>query len=128
MSTIAPAIGQRVARLKPSSSNSSLSTLNALTGTTSTSSGLTAQTASSLQKQPDTFLHEQNQLHTIAGSSSAGSINSHTSREPKEVAPSILLNLLSSNTKEAPTRIPRISSRVFVLGSPTLKNSTSAPE
>lgn len=125
MSAIAPATAQRVASLK-STSNSSLSTPSGPTRTTSTSSRLTAQTASSLQKQSDTSLRTRNQLPTIAGSPSAGSINSHASKEPKEPPPSTLLNLLSSSgTKETPTRIPRISSRTSALGSPTLKNSTS---
>lgn len=121
MSAITPATAQRVASLKSSSSNSSLSTPSPSTRTTTTaSSRLTAQTASSAQKQADASLRGRGQLPTIAGSPSVGPIGSHTSREPKDMPPSSLLNSL---VKETPTRIPRISSRTSAVGSPTLKNS-----
>lgn len=124
MSAIAPATAQRVASLKSSSSNSSLSTPNAPTRTPSTSSRLTAQTASSMQKQSDTSVRGR-QLPTIAGSPSVGSVNSHTSKELKEGPPSSLMNSAAGIVKETPTRIPRISSRTSAVGSPTLKNSAS---
>lgn len=124
MSAIAPATAQRVARLKLSSSNSSLSTPNAPTRIPSTTSQLTAQTASSMQKQPDTSVHGQ-RLPTIAGSPSVGSVNSHTSKELKEGPLSSSVNLAAGIAKGTPTRIPRISSRTSAVGSPTLKNSAS---
>jgi len=124
MSAITPATAQRVASLKSSSSTSSLSTPSPATRTTSTtSSRLTAQTASSAQKQADAALRSRGQLPTIAGSPSAGPSGTHTTREPKDLPPSSLLNTLSVNMKETPTRIPRISSRTSAVGSPTLKSS-----
>lgn len=122
MSAITPATAQRVASLKSSSSNSSLSTPSPPTRTASTtSSRLTAQTASSAQKQADASLRGRGQLPTIAGSPSVGI--SHASREPKDMPPPSLLNTVTGNVKETPTRIPRISSRTSAVGSPTLKNS-----
>lgn len=124
MSAITPVTAQRVASLKSTSSNSSLSTPSAPTRNPSTSSRLTAQTASSMQKQSDPSLRGR-QLPTIAGSPSVGSVNSQTFKEPKEPPPSSLLNSVAGNSKETPTRIPRISSRTSAVGSPTLKNSTA---
>jgi dual specificity tyrosine-phosphorylation-regulated kinase 2/3/4 len=122
MSAITPATAQRVASLKSSSSNSSLSTPSPPTRTASTtSSRLTAQTASSAQKQADASLRGRGQLPTIAGSPSVGI--THASREPKDMPPPSLLNAVTGNVKETPTRIPRISSRTSAVGSPTLKHS-----
>ncbi|KAF7971643.1 hypothetical protein HWV62_20682 [Athelia sp. TMB] len=127
MSAIAPATAQRVASLKSSSSNSSLSTPVTPTKPQSsgTSSRLTAQTASSMQKQSDPSLRTRGQqLPTIAGSPSIGSVNSVTSKEPKDMPPPSLLNSLPSNMKETPTRIPRISSRTSAVGgSPIMRNA-----
>ncbi|KZP29987.1 hypothetical protein FIBSPDRAFT_1038668 [Athelia psychrophila] len=125
MSAITPATAQRVASLKSSSSNSSLSTPVTPTKsqTSPSSSRLTAQTASSMQKQSDPSLRTRGQqLPTIAGSPSIGSVNSVASKELRDMPPPSLLNSLPSTMKETPTRIPRISSRTSAVGSPTMKN------
>ncbi|PCH38304.1 kinase-like protein [Wolfiporia cocos MD-104 SS10] len=118
ISALPAATAQRVASLK--SSNSSLNS-NAASSSSSrlTASRATAQTVSSMQKQSDASLRGRNQLPTIAGSPSVGSIGSHTVRESKEPSSSSLNP--SSLLKETPTKIPRISSRSSTTNSPTLK-------
>ncbi|KAL4249574.1 protein kinase superfamily protein [Abortiporus biennis] len=117
MTALPPATAQRLANLK-SASNSSLSS----TSSTPKSSRVTAQTVSSMQKHSDSSLRSRNQLPTIAGSPSVGSITHHSTREPP---PSSSLNASSGLSKETPTKIPRISSRSSAANSPTLKSNAS---
>ncbi|KAJ8699713.1 serine/threonine protein kinase, CMGC, dual-specificity [Pleurotus ostreatus] len=128
ISALEPATAQRVARLK--SSNSSLSTppSSTATRTPSSSSRLMSQTASSLAKQSDSSLRGRNQLPTIAGSPSVGTVatnSSQTLREGREGPPPTSSNTNSGLAKETPTKIPRISSRTSTTSSPPLKGSAS---
>ncbi|KZT69063.1 hypothetical protein DAEQUDRAFT_302437 [Daedalea quercina L-15889] len=123
ISALPAATAQRVASLKPTTSSSG--SINSSTSATSrlASSRATSQTVSSMQKQSDSSLRGRNQLPTIAGSPSVGSVNSHVMKEPKEPPPSSSLNPTSSLSKETPTKIPRISSRSSTTNSPTLKGN-----
>ncbi|CCM02908.1 uncharacterized protein FIBRA_05022 [Fibroporia radiculosa] len=120
ISALPAATAQRVASLK-STSSSSLSSNQQVQSTKPVSSRATSQTVSSMQKQSDTSLRSRNQLPTIAGSPSVGSVTSHVAREAKEAPPSSSLNPTVSLSKETPTKIPRISSRSSTANSPTLK-------
>lgn len=125
ISALEPATAQRVAKLKSSTLTVAAAAPVAVR-TPSTSSRLTTQTASSMQKQSDASLRSRNQLPTIAGSPSVGTINSvaHTTKESKEFNPA--LNIVSGLPKETPTKIPRISSAASAIPSPPLKHSSSA--
>ncbi|KAI0948418.1 hypothetical protein AcV7_009169 [Taiwanofungus camphoratus] len=120
ISALPPATAQRVASLKSSSVSSNQS--NTATARLA-SSRATSQTVSSMQKQSDASLRSRNQLPTIAGSPSVGSLNQHTGKDAKEPPPSSSLNVSSSLPKETPTKIPRISSRSSTTNSPTLKSN-----
>ena len=120
ISALPAATAQRVASLKSNASSGSAST--SATARLATSRA-TSQTVSSMQKQSDSSLRSRNQLPTIAGSPSVGSVNSHVMKEPKEAPPSSSLNPTSSLSKETPTKIPRISSRSSTTNSPTLKGN-----
>ncbi|KAF9452805.1 hypothetical protein P691DRAFT_659930 [Macrolepiota fuliginosa MF-IS2] len=124
ISALEPATAQRVAKLK-SSTSSTASATPVASRTPSTSSRFTAQTVSSMQKQSDASLRSRNQLPTIAGSPSVGTVNSisHAAKENREPSNSSL-NIVSGLPKETPTKIPRISSAAAV--TPPLKNSSSA--
>ncbi|TFY59885.1 hypothetical protein EVJ58_g5496 [Rhodofomes roseus] len=123
ISALPAATAQRVASLKSTSSSSSSSNPSSSATARLASSRATSQTASSMQKQSDSSLRGRNQLPTIAGSPSVGSINSQVFKEPKEPPPSSSLNPTSSLTKDTPTKIPRISSRSSTTNSPTLKGN-----
>ncbi|KZT20255.1 hypothetical protein NEOLEDRAFT_881230 [Neolentinus lepideus HHB14362 ss-1] len=116
ISALPASTAQRVANLKASSSSSSSS------AGPSRNSRATSQTLSSMQKQSDASLRSsRNQLPTIAGSPSVGTVSSQT----KELPPSSLMNSVSGVPKETPTKIPRIASRSSTAASPSLKNGTS---
>ncbi|KXN87711.1 hypothetical protein AN958_08187 [Leucoagaricus sp. SymC.cos] len=120
ISALEPATAQRVAKLR--SSISSTTTATPLTSRTpSTSSRFTAQTVSSMHKQSDASLRTRNQLPTIAGSPSVGTITKEH-REPSCSS----INTVSGLPKETPTKIPRISSAASAVPSPPLKHSSSA--
>ncbi len=117
---------QRLAKLKPSTNTTPTSSVSNRTSLPPSSSRLTSQTVSSLQKQSDSSLRSRNQLPTIAGSPSVGTIttsSTHTVRDFRDT--SSLVNPSSSLPKETPTKIPRISSRMSATGSPPLKHSGS---
>ncbi|KIY70038.1 hypothetical protein CYLTODRAFT_420127 [Cylindrobasidium torrendii FP15055 ss-10] len=123
VAALEPATAQRVARLKgapdtPPSASSSRSSI--------ASSRLTSQTISSLQKQSDTSIRSSNthRLPTIAGSPSVGANTSVSKESSKDGPPNTLLNSSTGMSKEAPTKIPRISSRTSATGSPNFKGST----
>ncbi|KAF8558429.1 hypothetical protein OG21DRAFT_1595333 [Imleria badia] len=120
MTALPATTAQRVASLK--TSNNSISTPTGATSITRTgsSSRVTSQTVSSMQKHSDASLRTRNQLPTIAGSPSVGTTGYSASRDLKDGAPSVLLNSMSSLSKETPTKIPRISSRTSAAGSPGL--------
>jgi dual specificity tyrosine-phosphorylation-regulated kinase 2/3/4 len=127
ISALPPATAQRVANLKatPASNGSTTATRSS-----TISSRATSQTISSLQRQSDTSLRSRTQLPTIAGSPSVGAAGGHSqiSRDMKErdSQPSSGLNGSGTNTKETPTKIPRIHSRTSTVSSPALKPSTSS--
>jgi dual specificity tyrosine-phosphorylation-regulated kinase 2/3/4 len=115
MTALPSVTAQRVASLR-SSISTSTSSAGALR-----SSNSPKHVASSLQKSSDASLRStRNHLPTIAGSPSVG--GSQTSKEAKG-SPTLLLNSISGG-KEAPTKIPRISSRTSATSSPPLKLST----
>ena len=120
MTALPATTAQRVANLK--TSNNSISTPTAATSFTGTgsSSRVTSHTVSSMQKQSDASLRSRNQLPTIAGSPSVGTTGYSASKDSKDGPPSVLLNSISSLSKETPTKIPRISSRTSAAGSPGL--------
>ena len=122
ISALEPVTAQRVARLKPSPTNSNSNSPSTLPSTTRapSSSRLTSQTLSSMQKQSDTSLRSRHLLPTIAGSPSVGTNGTSSSQTIKE-PPSSLLNSVSGLPKETPTKIPRISSRTSAVSSPPLK-------
>jgi dual specificity tyrosine-phosphorylation-regulated kinase 2/3/4 len=79
-----------------------------------------------MQKQSDPSLRTRNQLPTIAGSPSVGTHTSPASKDAaREPFPLSLINTLSGQPKETPTKIPRISSRTSALGTPPPKHSNS---
>ncbi|KZT11457.1 uncharacterized protein LAESUDRAFT_692333 [Laetiporus sulphureus 93-53] len=121
ISALSAATAQRVASLKSSSTSLSSNPSVSSSSKSTSSSRTTFQTASSLQKGSDTSLRSRNQLPTIAGSPSVGSINPHATKESRDPIPSSSLNPTSSLTKETPTKIPRISSRSSTTNSPTFK-------
>ncbi|KAH9977242.1 hypothetical protein BGW80DRAFT_1288151 [Lactifluus volemus] len=110
ISALPPATAQRVANLKA----------------TPTSNG-SATSARTSARQSDTSLRSRTQLPTIAGSPSVGTAGSHSqiSRE-RDPQSSSGLNSSGANTKETPTKIPRIHSRTSTVSSPALKPSTSS--
>ncbi|KAJ4488299.1 kinase-like domain-containing protein [Lentinula aciculospora] len=124
MSALEPATAQRVARLKAPGTGVTAPTASSISRVASTSSRVTSQTASSMQKLSDTSLRTRNQLPTIAGSPSVGTI-APTNKENKEPPPSTLMNSVSGNPKETPTKIPRISSRTSAVSSPPLKSGNA---
>ncbi|KAJ3821034.1 hypothetical protein F5878DRAFT_606753 [Lentinula raphanica] len=124
ISAIEPATAQRVARLKAPGTTATAPTASSISRVASTSSRATAQTASSMQKHSDTSLRTRNQLPTIAGSPSVGTIT-QTSKENREPPPSTLMNSVSGIPKETPTKIPRISSRTSAVSSPPLKSGNT---
>ncbi|KAK7466914.1 serine/threonine protein kinase, CMGC, dual-specificity [Stygiomarasmius scandens] len=129
ISALEPATAQRVARLKASGSSSTTTSTPSASSAPSmaratSASRATQQTASSMQKQSDTSLRSRNQLPTIAGSPSVGTVT-QTSKENKEPPPSSLMNSVVGHPKETPTKIPRISSRTSTVSSPPLKTSNS---
>ncbi|KAF7311678.1 CMGC/DYRK/DYRK2 protein kinase [Mycena kentingensis (nom. inval.)] len=130
IAALEPVTAQRVARLKSTSTSSAASTPSSTpNGTTRTvsSSRVTAQTASSMQKQSDSSLRTRNLLPTIAGSPSVATNGSHAaSKETKEGPPSALNNSVSGLPKETPTKIPRISSRTSTVASPMQKGGFSS--
>lgn len=117
MAALPSVTAQRVANLKATSSSSVPSTPS------KTGSRVTSQTVSSMQKHSDSSLRSRNQLPTIAGSPSVGTLAHQPSREAKDHPPASLLNAASSLPKETPTKIPRISSRSSAANSPTLKGN-----
>lgn len=125
MTALPATTAQRVANLK--TSNNSISTPTTATSITRTgsSSRVTSQTVSSMQKQSDASLRSRNQLPTIAGSPSVGTTGHSASKDLKDGPPSVLLNSMSSLSKETPTKIPRISSRTSAAGSPGLGVSSA---
>ncbi|KIK63802.1 hypothetical protein GYMLUDRAFT_162532 [Collybiopsis luxurians FD-317 M1] len=127
ISALEPATAQRVARLKApgTAPSSSAPTASSIARVASSSSRATSQTASSMQKQSDSSLRTRNQLPTIAGSPSVGTITQN-SKENKEPPPSTLMNSISGMPKETPTKIPRISSRTSAVSSPPLKSTNPA--
>ncbi|KAF5365620.1 hypothetical protein D9758_003147 [Tetrapyrgos nigripes] len=128
ISALEPATAQRVARLKVSGSSSASTSTPSTSAPnmarSTSSSRATSQTASSMQKQSDTSLRTRNQLPTIAGSPSVGTVT-QTTKENKEPPPSSLMNSVFGHPKETPTKIPRISSRTSTVSSPPLKTSSS---
>ncbi|TCD60316.1 hypothetical protein EIP91_010354 [Steccherinum ochraceum] len=123
ISALPPATAQRVASLK-STSSSSLSSNQSASKTITVGSRVTSQTVSSMQKQSDSSLRSRNQLPTIAGSPSVGTLTQGSSSSSKE-PPSTSLNQSSALNKETPTKIPRISSRSSAANSPTLKGNVN---
>lgn len=125
ISALEPATAQRVARLKTTTTSSSSSSSITTTPRSTSSSRLTSQTVSSMQKQSDASLRStRNQLPTIAGSPSVGTVG-HAGKESKDFPPSTLMNSTAGNPKETPTKIPRISSRPSTASSPPLKATSS---
>ncbi|GAW02243.1 cmgc dyrk dyrk2 protein kinase [Lentinula edodes] len=124
MSALEPATAQRVARLKAPGTTATAPTASSISRVASTSSRATSQTASSMQKLSDTSLRTRNQLPTIAGSPSVGTITA-TTKENKEPPPSTLMNTVSGNPKETPTKIPRISSRTSAISPPLKSGNTT---
>lgn len=127
MTALPATTAQRVASLKASNNNNSISMPTGATSITRTasSSRVTSQTISSMQKQSDASLRSRNQLPTIAGSPSVGTTGYSASKDPRDGPPSVLLNSVSSLSKETPTKIPRISSRTSAAGSPGLGMSSA---
>lgn len=124
MSALEPATAQRVARLKAPGTSATAPTASSISRVASTSSRATSQTASSMQKLSDTSLRTRNQLPTIAGSPSVGTITA-TTKENKEPPPSTLMNTVTGNPKETPTKIPRISSRTSAISPPLKSGNTT---
>ncbi|KAH8108194.1 hypothetical protein BXZ70DRAFT_884904 [Cristinia sonorae] len=122
ISALPPATAQRVASLK-SASSSSLSSNQSASKPTAVTSRVTSQTVSSMQKHSDSSLRSRNQLPTIAGSPSVGTLTQASSASSREPPPSASLNSTSALSKETPTKIPRISSRSSAANSPTLKGN-----
>lgn len=126
VSALEPATTQRLAKLKSSTNTTPTSSVSNRTSLPPSSSRLTSQTVSSLQKQSDSSLRSRNQLPTIAGSPSVGTIATNSTQTVRDFRDTTsLVNPSSSLPKETPTKIPRISSRLSAAGSPPLKHSGS---